>query len=80
MEEWKPAEVEAHLDYYRRLNRELVATMGGRIWATPLPGKGAEFGFSIPIYVDELDGAPTEPEPAPVFDHDGQVTKASAPA
>ena len=60
--------------------RELVATMGGRIWAKPLPGKGAEFGFSIPIYVDELDGAPTEPEPAPVFDHDGQVTKASAPA
>jgi len=26
MEEWKPAEVEAHLDYYRRLNRELLAS------------------------------------------------------
>ena len=24
MDEWKPQEVEAHLDYYRRLNRELV--------------------------------------------------------
>jgi PAS domain S-box-containing protein len=35
--------------------RELVATMGGRIWAKPLPGKGAEFGFSIPAYVDELE-------------------------
>jgi PAS domain S-box-containing protein len=61
--------------------RELVATMGGRIWARPLPGKGAEFGFSIPVYVDELDATPAEPEPAPVFDHDGQPTKtASAPA
>ncbi len=35
--------------------RELVATMGGRIWARPLPRKGAEFGFSLPVYVDELD-------------------------
>ena len=35
--------------------RELVATMGGRIWATPMPGRGAEFGFSIPAYVDDLD-------------------------
>ena len=25
MEEWKPEEVDAHLDYYRKLNRELVA-------------------------------------------------------
>src|SRR5215213_1897402 len=24
MEEWEPEEVEAHLDYYRALNRELV--------------------------------------------------------
>ena len=38
--------------------RELVATMGGRIWAKPLPGKGAEFGFSIPAYVEELDALP----------------------
>jgi signal transduction histidine kinase len=61
--------------------RELVATMGGRIWAKPLPGKGAEFGFSIPAYVDELDALPADPEPAAVFDRDGQPTNAaSAPA
>ena len=33
--------------------RELVATMGGRIWAKALPDKGAEFGFSLPAYEDE---------------------------
>ncbi|HKQ17931.1 MAG TPA: ATP-binding protein, partial [Solirubrobacterales bacterium] len=61
--------------------RELVATMGGRIWAKPLPGKGAEFGFSIPVYVDELEALPADPEPAAVFDRDGQPTNAaSAPA
>jgi PAS domain S-box-containing protein len=59
--------------------RELVATMGGRIWARPLPEKGAEFGFSIPAYVDELDALPADPEPAAVFDRDGHPT-ASAPA
>ena len=26
MEEWKPEEVQAHLDYYRALNAELRAT------------------------------------------------------
>jgi hypothetical protein len=26
MEEWKPEEIEAHLDYYRALHRELVAS------------------------------------------------------
>jgi signal transduction histidine kinase len=35
--------------------RELVATMGGRIWATPREEGGAEFGFSLPAYPDELD-------------------------
>ena len=35
--------------------RELVAAMGGRIWARSLPEGGSEFGFSIPAYVDELD-------------------------
>ena len=34
--------------------RELVATMGGRIWAKALPDRGAEFGFTLPAYVDEL--------------------------
>jgi hypothetical protein len=41
--------------------------MGGRIWAAPLP-KGAEFGFSIPAYVDELDAMPATDEPGHVFD------------
>jgi PAS domain S-box-containing protein len=49
--------------------RELVATMGGRIWARSLPEKGAEFGFSIPAYVDELDIVPASSEPTRhVFD------------
>jgi PAS domain S-box-containing protein len=49
--------------------RELVATMGGRIWAKPLPGEGAEFGFSIPAYVDELEtGSADEEPPSHVFD------------
>jgi PAS domain S-box-containing protein len=46
--------------------RELVAAMGGRIWARALPDRGAEFGFSIPAYVDELDFAADEP--ATVFE------------
>jgi PAS domain S-box-containing protein len=48
--------------------RELVATMGGRIWARPLTDKGAEFGFSIPAYVDELDIATTDDERGHVFE------------
>ena len=60
--------------------RELVATMGGRIWAKPLPDRGAELGFSIPAYVDELDAASTDEEPLPVFDRDGGQTKAPATA
>ena len=60
--------------------RELVATMGGRIWAKPLPGKGAEFGFSIPAYVDELDAAVAGEPPVHVFDREPGQTKATAPA
>lgn len=37
--------------------RELVTAMGGRIWAAPRPDKGAEFGFTIPAYVEEFDEA-----------------------
>jgi PAS domain S-box-containing protein len=44
--------------------RELVAAMGGRIWATSLPDKGAEFGFSVRGYVDDLDTPPV-PDEAP---------------
>jgi len=35
--------------------RELVTIMGGRIWARSRPEGGAEFGFSLPVYVDEPD-------------------------
>src|SRR6185503_13143853 len=35
--------------------RELVTTMGGRIWAKPLPEGGSEFGFSLPAYADEVE-------------------------
>ena len=59
--------------------RELVATMGGRIWAKPLPEKGAEFGFSIPAYVDELDVGPTGEEPSHVFERAPEPKDAPAP-
>jgi PAS domain S-box-containing protein len=60
--------------------RELVATMGGRIWAKPLPDRGAEFGFSIPAYVDELEAAPSEDEPGHVFErpHEPMAAPTSA--
>jgi len=51
--------------------RELVSIMGGRMWARSRPEGGAEFGFSLPAYVDETEPAfdlpqPTiRPEPAP---------------
>ena len=38
MDQWKPEEVQAHLDYYRVLNRELIANgelVGGEILAGP---------------------------------------------
>ena len=43
---------------------ELVTTMGGRIWAKPRPEGGAEFGFSLPIYPDELEPSSDEPADA----------------
>ena len=33
--------------------RRLVTAMGGRIWARPRPGGGAEFGFALRRYTDE---------------------------
>ena len=33
--------------------RALVESMGGRIWATPRPSGGAEFGFSLPVLVED---------------------------
>jgi PAS domain S-box-containing protein len=46
--------------------RELVSAMGGRIWATSLPDKGAEFGFSMKAYVDDLDVPAASETPAVV--------------
>jgi len=60
--------------------RELVTAMGGRIWAKGRPGNGAEFGFTMPVYVDELeaeqgedDGAAPGAAPGPA----GTATPAS---
>lgn len=35
--------------------RQLVAAMGGRMWARPLAEGGAEFGLTLPLYVDAND-------------------------
>jgi len=56
MEEWKPAEVEAHLDYYRRLNRELVASgelVSQEVLTGPDLAKVVTFdGVTKPIVLD----------------------------
>ena len=31
----------------------LIRAMGGRIWATPIEGGGAEFGFTLRVMTDE---------------------------
>jgi PAS domain S-box-containing protein len=41
--------------------RGLVTAMGGRIWARPRPEGGAEFGFSLPVYVESAVAAPNRP-------------------
>jgi hypothetical protein len=51
--------------------------MGGRIWAKPLPDKGAEFGFSVPAYVDELDLSPAGDDVFHVFDREPDPSPAS---
>lgn len=53
--------------------RDLVSAMGGRIWARQRPEKGAEFGFSIPVYVEEFDDFGTS-------SHDGAEWQAAAAA
>ena len=35
------------------VSRWLMTSMGGRIWAAPRPTGGAEFGFSLPVVVDD---------------------------
>jgi K+-sensing histidine kinase KdpD len=37
------------------VSRELVASMGGRIWARTAPSGGAEFGFWLPALADEAE-------------------------
>jgi signal transduction histidine kinase len=46
--------------------RELVTLMGGRIWARSREEGGAEFGFSLPAYVEEPEPTfePARAEPA----------------
>ena len=45
--------------------RQLVAAMGGQIWAKSRASGGAEFGFSLPLWVEEpLDEASGAPSPA----------------
>ncbi|MBI3750878.1 MAG: PAS domain S-box protein [Chloroflexi bacterium] len=53
--------------------KELVTLMGGRIWARPRPGGGAEFGFSLPAYVEEPDPS-FEPLEAPMASGNGNGT------
>ena len=56
MEEWKPEEIEAHLDYYRALERELVSTgelVETQILAGPDLGKIVTFdGVTAPVVTD----------------------------
>jgi PAS domain S-box-containing protein len=44
--------------------KELVSIMGGRMWARSRPEGGAEFGFSLPAYVEEPEPAWDAPQPA----------------
>ena len=56
MEEWQPEEIEAHLDYYRRLNRELLASgelVGQEILTGPDLAKVVTFdGVTKPVVID----------------------------
>jgi signal transduction histidine kinase len=36
--------------------KRLVDAQGGRIWASPRPDSGAEFGFALPAVDDEAPG------------------------
>jgi len=56
MEEWQPAEIEAHLDYYRALERELLGTgelVGSEVLAGPDLAKVVTFdGRTAPVVTD----------------------------
>jgi hypothetical protein len=34
------------------ISRSIVASHGGRMWAENNNGRGATFGFALPVYVD----------------------------
>jgi PAS domain S-box-containing protein len=59
--------------------RELVATMGGRIWAAPRPEGGAEFGFSLPAYVDDLEDEVVPDDGVAAFDAAAREPQPAAP-
>jgi len=56
LEEWKPEEIEAHLDYYRDLNRELKASgelTGGEVLTGPdLAKVVTSDGATAPVVTD----------------------------
>jgi hypothetical protein len=55
MEEWKPEDITAHLDYYRALNQELVESgelVGGEVLAPPGLAKIVTSDGSAPLVTD----------------------------
>jgi hypothetical protein len=55
MEEWKPEEIEAHLDYYRALNEELRESgelVGGEILVGPNLAKVVTSDGTAPVVTD----------------------------
>jgi hypothetical protein len=56
MEDWKPEEVQAHLDYYGALERELIASgelVGSEVLAGPDLAKVVTFdGLTAPVVTD----------------------------
>ena len=66
MEEWKPEEVAAHLDYYRALHEELVTSgelVESEVLSGPDLGKIVTFdGVTTPVVTDGpfLDSAPSD--------------------
>ena len=56
MDQWKPAEIDAHMDYYRALNRELTESgelVGGEALTEPRFGKEVVAdGITAPVVTD----------------------------
>ena len=73
IEEWKPEEIQAHLDYYGALNRELIANgdlTGSEILTGPDLAKIATFGARPPCL-----NAATSRCGRPVWSNHGTVSK-----